>query len=176
MLYISAHVGEDADCFIAFPFAVFVIYGCHWCSLAYVQDPIHQQLSAFTEAGGATGIAYNSSQGFHNVTMALVSFVFFVATFRVNVLFTLTFLGLIFLFSFIAAADFAVPYATTAADVHHIGVLLNVAGGFGFLGVVCGWYLAILAGCASTGIPCPLPVFDLSSKVFPGKKPAEQMA
>jgi len=48
---------------------VFVVYGCHWGSLAYTQDPIHQTLAGFTEAGGATGAAYNTSQGFHNVTM-----------------------------------------------------------------------------------------------------------
>lgn len=100
--------------------------------------------------------------------MVLVSFTFFVATFRVNVFFTLTFFGLIGLFSFIAAADFYVPHATTLADVAHINKLLNIAGGFGFIGLVCSWYLAIITSCAAVGIPCPLPVFDLSSKVFPG--------
>jgi hypothetical protein len=49
--------------------AVFLIYGSHWGSLAYTQDPIHQTTAAFTEHGGATGAAYNSSQGFHNVSM-----------------------------------------------------------------------------------------------------------
>ena len=53
----------------SFPFAVFIIYGLHWGSLAYTQDPIHQTLSGFTQAGGALGSAYNASQGFHNVTM-----------------------------------------------------------------------------------------------------------
>lgn len=38
------------------------------------------------------------------------------------------------------------------------------------LGVIGGWYLAIVAACQSTGIPCPLPVFDLSTHVFPDKK------
>ena len=35
--------------------------------------------------------------------MTLVSFVLMVATFRVNVLFALVFLGLVFLFAFVAA-------------------------------------------------------------------------
>lgn len=90
-------------------------------------------------------------------------------TFRVNVFFTLTFFGLIMLFSFIAAADFRVGSATTEADVEHITKLLHFAGGFGFIGLVCGWYLAILTACEAVGIPCPLPVLDLSSKVFPKK-------
>ena len=51
-----------------FPFAVFVIYGAHWGSLAYTQDPIHRTTEPFG-VGGAEGAPYNSSQGFHNITM-----------------------------------------------------------------------------------------------------------
>ena len=69
----------------------------------------------------------------------IVSFVFFIGTLRVNVLFTLTFFGLIGLFALIAAADFAVPHATTAADEAHILHLLQIGGGFGFIGLICGW-------------------------------------
>lgn len=54
-----------------FPFAVFIIYGTHWGSLAYTQDPIHRTTAPFAEEGGAAGAAYNSSQGFHNVTMCV---------------------------------------------------------------------------------------------------------
>jgi hypothetical protein len=50
--------------------AVFLIYGSHWGSLAYTQDPIHNTTAPFTGTlGGANGAAYNSSQGFHNVSM-----------------------------------------------------------------------------------------------------------
>lgn len=70
------------------------------------------------------------------------------------------------MFSFIAAADFAVPHIKTAADLEHVGLLLKIGGGFGWLGLLSGWYLAILTACAAVGIPCPLPVLDLSSKVF----------
>jgi hypothetical protein len=52
--------------------AVFIIYGSHWGSLAYTQDPIHQTTSAFEQLGGANGVAYNASQGFHNVTMSVL--------------------------------------------------------------------------------------------------------
>ena len=90
-----------------------------------------------------------------------------IGTLRVNVLFTLVFIGLVFLFAFIAAADFAVPSATTPADLEHIAHLLKIGGSFGMLGVICGWYLAILTVMEAVGLPCPLPVFDLSSKVFP---------
>jgi uncharacterized protein len=47
---------------------------------------------------------------------------------------------------------------------------LQIAGGFGFITAIMGWYLAIITVCASTGIPCPLPIFDLSSKIAPHSK------
>ncbi|KAI9727462.1 MAG: hypothetical protein M1828_006404 [Chrysothrix sp. TS-e1954] len=152
-----------------FPFAVFVVYGTHWGSLAYAQDPGHNLLAGFASEGGATGAAWNSSQGFHNVTMTLVSFAFLIGSLRINVLFVLVFFGLVMLFSFIAAADFAASTATTPADAAHISKLLTIAGGFGMIGTVCGWYLVIIVVCESTGVPCPLPIFDLSTKVFPKK-------
>jgi uncharacterized protein len=68
-----------------------------------------------------------------------VSFVLFIGTFRVNGLFVLVFLGLVFLFAFIAAADFAVPQATSPADLEYVLYLLKIGGGFGMMGVVCGW-------------------------------------
>jgi succinate-acetate transporter protein len=100
----------------------------------------------------------------------LASFVFLIGTIRVNVFFALTFFGLTILFAFIAAADFSVAHATNEADLEHIAKLLRIGGGFGFLGLISGWYLAILTVCEAVGIPCPLPVFDLSSKVFPKKE------
>ena len=156
----------------AFPMAVFIIYGCHWGSLTYTQDPFYNQLSAFSKVGSNAGAEWNASQGFHNITMVLVSFTFLVATFRVNAFFVATFFGLVMMFSFIAAADFAVPHVTTAAELEHVGMLLKIGGGFGWLGLISGWYLAILTACAAVGIPCPLPVLDLSGKVF-SKKDSE---
>lgn len=52
-----------------FPFAVFIIYGTHWGSLAFQQDPTHGIASSFENYGGPNGAPYNSSQSFHNITM-----------------------------------------------------------------------------------------------------------
>ena len=118
--------------------------------------------------------------------------VLFVGTFRINIPFTLIFLGLIFLFAckyprgcpaqmmryrlilyptklVLAAADFSVPSATTPADLLHIEKLLKIGGGFGLISCICGWYLTLLTVCEAVGIPNPLPVFDLSTRVFPSK-------
>jgi len=35
------------------------------------------------------------------------------------------------------------------------------------IGFFCGWYLILITVCDAVALPCPLPVFDLSSKVFP---------
>jgi succinate-acetate transporter protein len=69
----------------------------------------------------------------------MVSFVILIGTLRVNVLFVLLFFGLVMLFSFIAAADAAIPSAANEADLAHILKLLQIGGGFGFIGLVCGW-------------------------------------
>jgi hypothetical protein len=60
---------NDINDHIAFPFAVFIIYGVHWGSLAYNQDPLHGISSAYEAEGGANGAVYQSSQVFHNLTM-----------------------------------------------------------------------------------------------------------
>ena len=59
----------------------------------------------------------------------MVSFVILIGTLRVNVLFVLLFFGLVMLFSFIAAADAAIPSAATEADLAHILKLLQIGGG-----------------------------------------------
>lgn len=111
------------------------------------------------------------SNRFSNISnRAIASFVFLIGTIRVNLFFTFTFFGLVMLFSFIAAADFSVASVTDEAGLEHVTKLLRIAGGFGWLGLISGWYLAILTACEAVGIPCPLPVLDLSSKVFPSKQ------
>jgi len=71
--------------------------------------------------------------------MCMVSFVIMIGTLRVNVLFVLLFFGLVMLFAFIAAADAAAPHATGPEDLEHILLLLKIGGGFGFIGLICGW-------------------------------------
>lgn len=65
----------------------------------------------------------------------MVSFVIMIGTLRINALFVALFFGLVMLFAFIAAADAAVPTGNEA----HILQLLQIGGGFGFIGLVAGW-------------------------------------
>jgi succinate-acetate transporter protein len=170
-----------------FPFVAFIIYGTHWVNLAYLSDPSIALVASYNANGvpGALSQAYNAGQGNYNLVMALVSFFFLCGSIRTNVPFVVLFLGLVLLFSFIAAADYQLGYNPSLAGLEHAIHYYRIAGGFGFVSMVLGWYvsrvcydyrrrlifipryLAFITVCAATGVPCPLPIFDLSQKVFP---------
>ncbi|GAB7352581.1 hypothetical protein MBLNU459_g2965t1 [Dothideomycetes sp. NU459] len=154
-----------------YPFAVFIIYGSHWCQLGYALDPVHDLVGVYG-AEGATSKLYNSGTGFYNLTMCLISFIFWFGSMRTNGPFCLAIFCLIPLFGLFAAANFHIGYHPTAAGIEYALYLQKIAGGFGFVTALCGWYLAIITSCASTGLPCPLPIFDLSTKVFSHSKAA----
>lgn len=149
-----------------YPFVLFITYGAHLAQFAYNVDPLHDLTSVYGADGAAT-VLYNSGSGFYNVCMTLVSFVFFLGSLRTNG----PLCGIIFLlipfFAISAGASFYAGHHPTAAGAEHAAYLQVCAGGVGFAASLLGWYLAIIAVCASTGVPCPLPIFDLSSKVFP---------
>jgi len=156
-----------------FPFVVFIIYGCHWVNTAYVTDPWHPLVAAYGD-DGAVSRAYNSGQGNYCVVMALVSFIFLLGSLRTNVPFVIVFFTLVILFGFLAAANYQVGYNPTPEGLEYAAYLLKIGGGFGFVTLIMGWYLAIITACAATGVPCPLPVFDLSQKVFAHSKAQAQ--
>jgi len=154
-----------------YPFVLFVTYGAHLSQFAYSVDPLHALTSVYGTDGGAT-VLYNSGSGFYNVCMALVSFIFFIGALRTNVPLCSVLFLLIPFFSLSAGAAFYAGFNPTDAGLKHAAYLQVCAGGVGFATSLFGWYLAIIAVCASTGVPCPLPIFDLSSKVFPGSTAA----
>ncbi|EHK99333.1 hypothetical protein GLAREA_08668 [Glarea lozoyensis ATCC 20868] len=151
-----------------FPMTVFIIFGAHFVYLGYTNDPLHAIEAFYGENGaGALSQAYNSGQGHYSVVLALVAFIFLCGSLRTNVPFVIIFFSLIFLFSFLAAGYYQLGFNPTAAGASHAFYYFKIAGGFGFVAMIMGWYLAIVLSCASTGVPCPLPVFDLSSKLAP---------
>lgn len=48
--------------------AVFIIYGSHWCNLAYQTDSVHGVIATYG-ATGAESVGYNSGQAMYNVVM-----------------------------------------------------------------------------------------------------------
>jgi succinate-acetate transporter protein len=122
----------------SFPFAVFIIYGCHWLVLAYTGDPSHLILNAFGPEGMA-GKPWNSGQGHYALVMALVSFIFLLGALRTNVPFVIMFFTLVILFGFIAVADYGLGSDSSPEGVQFAGNLLKIAGGFGIVTAIMGW-------------------------------------
>ncbi|KAM3086904.1 hypothetical protein ACMFMG_001024 [Clarireedia jacksonii] len=155
-----------------FPFAVFATFGAHWLYLGLLNDPVHNIAGSYatTVAGvavpGSLNQQYNSGQGNYNVVMALVCFIFLLGSLRTNVPFVIVFFTLVFVFSFLAAGYYHLGWYPTTEGLDSATYFFKIAGGFGFVSILMGWYLAMITSCASTGVPCPLPVFDLSTKVF----------
>lgn len=88
-----------------FPAAVFIVYGAHWCQVAYTYDPAHALAATYAADGvpGALSMAYNSGNAFYDLSMTLVSFVFFLGSLRTNGPFALAIFCLIPLFALLAA-------------------------------------------------------------------------
>lgn len=158
-----------------FPFCVFIIYGSHWCNIAYTQDPIQGIIASYATASlpGNDATAFTSGQGMYNAVMSLISFCLFLGSLRTNLPFAIALLFLIPLFALLSAAEFATGYATTPEDVAHVLLLLKAGGACGFVTACAGWYLSVILACASTGVPCPLPIFDLSHLLWNRGKAAD---
>jgi uncharacterized protein len=73
----------------------------------------------------------------------IISATFLVGSIRTNLPFVCAFFGLVFLFGFIAAANFQLGYATTAAEAEYSLTLLKVAGGFGLFTALAGWLVSL---------------------------------
>jgi succinate-acetate transporter protein len=116
----------------SFPMAVFIIYGCHWVNIGYLNDPVHGIVASYAAGSepGALAQLYNAGQGNYNVVMTLVTFIFLCGSLRINIPFVIVFFTLVFVFSFFAAGFYqlAVYY-------------FKIAGGFGFVTMIMGWYL-----------------------------------
>jgi succinate-acetate transporter protein len=148
-----------------FPFVAFIVYGTHWVVLAYLSNTSNGILAGYTD--GLLNPEYNAGQGNYNLVMAIVSFVFLLGSIRTNVPFVILFIGLVLLFSFVSAASYQLGYNPTPAGLAHAIHYYRIAGGFGFVAMTSGWYLTLIQVFAATGIPVPLPIFDLSHLVFP---------
>ncbi|KAK5133513.1 hypothetical protein LTR08_007650 [Meristemomyces frigidus] len=153
-----------------FPGSVFIVYGCHWAQTGYASDPLHNLSGTYTSAAGVSGLLsqqYNSGNGMYHLSMCFTSFVFFLGSLRTNAPLSMAIFCLVPLFALLAASDFYIGYNPTAEGMAHAAYLLKIGGCFGFVAMLCAWYLCIISVCASTGVPCPLPIFDLSNKFAP---------
>lgn len=161
-----------------YPMSIFIVFGAHWMQVGYNNDPHVGLVNAFTtaEIPGALAPAWNSGNGMYSISMMCICIIFFIGSLRTNVPFSLCLFTLIPLFAIFAAAQFHIGAHPTAEGVAYGLYLFKVAGGFGLVSVLCGWYLALIQVCAAVGIPCPLPVGDLSQRLFKDTQAAREEA
>lgn len=121
-----------------FPFAVFIIYGCHFLNEGFTGDPTNKLLEAFG-TDGALSKPWNSGQGNYALVMAMITFIFLLGSLRTNVPMVVLFFTLIILFGFVAAANYQVAYNPTVEGMALAADLLRIGGGFGFVTALMGW-------------------------------------
>jgi len=140
-----------------FPFVVFATFGGFWLSVANLFDPSKQVLSAFPN-GGLADPSLNHGLQFFFTFWAILAMLYLVASLRTNVVFAIMFLTMSLLLCFIVAA-----YRNAAlGNTDKMLLYLKVAGAFGIVNCIDGWYLAVILVFAAVDMPVNLPVGDLS--------------
>ena len=89
------------------------------------------------------------------LAMAILSLIFLICSIRTNVVFFMIFLTLFFLFVLLAGAFFCVAQGRISLATK----LEEAAGAFGFVSILCGWYIFLAIMLTSVDFP-----FDLPSK------------
>lgn len=92
----------------SFPGTLFIAYGAHWLQTGYQYDPAHGLMRTYATADDPTGAlatAYTSGNAFYNLSMCLMSAVFFVGSLRSNAVLSLALFSLIPLFGLLAGGE-----------------------------------------------------------------------
>lgn len=136
-----------------FPMVVFIVYGCHWINVGYTMDPAHALAASYdtnNQANGGLNQEFLAGQGHYNVIMCIITFCFLCGSLRTNGPFVITFFTIVFLFAFFAAGYYSLGYNPSVAGQEHAALMFKIAGGFGFVAMIMGWYLALITACASS--------------------------
>lgn len=152
-----------------FSMVVFATYGAFWLTLATTLVPFYNAEGYFT--AGKTGAAlvageaeFYESFGFYLLFVGVVTFIYFICSFRTNLIFVLIFLTLdIALFLLVGFY-----WKLAVGDIAAANSLQYAAGALTFTFCAFGWYLLIAILLQTLEFPFSLPVFDLSQK-FPSK-------
>lgn len=159
-----------------FPCVAFGTFGGFWLSYAIINSPTMLVAASFASPSDASnGVtaamagqanpSFNVGLGMYFLVWGIICVVYSVAAARTNVPFFIVFFGLIFAFELIAAGYFH----TAEGKMATAAMEFKIAGGFAFVVGMAGLYIDIGLIMASVGYEWTLPLFDLSSKVFPPK-------
>ncbi|RDW64933.1 hypothetical protein BP6252_10584 [Coleophoma cylindrospora] len=145
-----------------FPSTVFAGYGAHFLTFAATFQPAYAAISAYTTDGSATQTPpFQAAYGFYTISMAMLSTIFLVCSFRTNVVFVLIFTCADLGFILVTGAFWQLAQGNAA-----VGSKLLVGTGACFFGAcVAGWYLLFVIMIATVDMPFSLPVGDLSTLI-----------
>jgi succinate-acetate transporter protein len=138
-----------------FPATVFITFGGFWGAQGFSQSPTQ----LITTTLGAGGVDYNHGTAIYLACWASLTLIYLIASLRVNIAFFALFFFLDIQFWVLVATYMYIPLGPTQ---HNLLQLLQVAGAFGFLAALCGWYILVVLIFGTTGIPIQLPIGDLS--------------
>ncbi|KAI1427345.1 GPR1/FUN34/YaaH-class plasma membrane protein [Xylaria sp. FL1777] len=156
-----------------FPSVVFVSFGAFWLSYGGLLLPQLNAYAAYAPAD-ATSVAeglqtqgFNASFGFVTLSMGILCFMYTICALRTNIAFVIVFFTLLFAFSLITGAYWALAQDYTA-NAGFAAKLLEGAGGFSFVCTATSWWILFSLMFASVDLPFSLPLGDLSTRVPSG--------
>ncbi|PHH49140.1 Protein alcS [Ceratocystis fimbriata CBS 114723] len=152
-----------------FPCTVFMTFGGFWLTVGTTLIPEYGAYTSYATdpsnpASGAANPMFFATFGFFLVCMTILSFVFMIASMRVNFSFFMVFFTLVFTFSCLTGSFFraAQGHSDLSLKLQHVGA------GFLFATSMFGWWIFFGLVLSSVDFPISLPMGDLST-VFKGK-------
>ena len=142
-----------------FPFVVFGSFGSFWLTFGATLTPWFNASIAYDPthpAASSSNPEFMASFAFWQVYMGVLVTVYWIISFRTNIIFNLIFLLLIPAFGCLSG------YFFDAAQGNVKPELLQAAGGLTFVICLLGWYLFFVQLLAAVDFPLNLPVGDLS--------------
>ncbi|KKA30008.1 hypothetical protein TD95_004393 [Thielaviopsis punctulata] len=149
-----------------FPCTVFMTFGGFWLTVGTTLVPEFAAYASYATdpsdpASGLANPMFFSTFGFFLVVMCMLSFVFMIASMRVNVAFVGVFVTLVFTFACLSASFFKVGQGDAALSLK----LQHVGAGFLFATSLFGWWIFFGLVFASVDFPIALPMGDLSTMI-----------
>ncbi|KAJ3519832.1 hypothetical protein NM208_g13967 [Fusarium decemcellulare] len=140
----------------SFPACVFCSFGGFWFPMAALSSPPLLPMPRFWL-----------------LFMGILSFIFFVCSFRTNLVFVTIFFSLMICFWLLTAAFWALASDFTG-NAQLAQKLTKAGGAFGFVTCMAGWYIFIAVLFAIVDFPIQIPVGDLSTVIKGHSEKARQ--
>ncbi|KHJ32636.1 putative gpr1 fun34 -class plasma membrane protein [Erysiphe necator] len=157
-----------------FSFVVFCSFGGFWLTIGTTLQPFYNVGAAYATAPNTTSleqgfatVGFTASYGFFQVFMALLCFIYFICSFRTNIVNVFLFFFLTIAFCLLAAVNwvFAEIFAGDVTQIHKVHRIQVAAGAFLFMTCIVGWYSFFAIMLKLMDFPFQIPIGELSGLV-----------